>query len=241
MKKTNLILIVLGVVLIGGGLLGIIYSQLNQRDVQKTTSFNNIRGFMGVNTQYRNISDSEGVVYSIEELTEEVESYIENYKTPLEISDIFVFSDSQYYFSIIEEETQRGAMELLVNPYTKEIYPEYGPNMMWNLKYGMHGGIGRRGMMGRGYYDNDLAIDNDNISIDNDLTYEQAMNEANDYLIKTGEALEVGEEYHEFYGYYTFHVVKDDNPYGMLSVNGYTGEVWYHNWHGELIEIIEMH
>ena len=113
--------------------------------------------------------------------------------------------------------------------------------MMWNLKYGMHGGIGRRGMMGRGYYDNDLAIDNDNISIDNDLTYEQAMNEANDYLIKTGEALEVGEEYHEFYGYYTFHVVKDDNPYGMLSVNGYTGEVWYHNWHGELIEIIEMH
>jgi hypothetical protein len=29
-------------------------------------------------------------------------------------------------------------MELLVNPYTKEVIPEYGPNMMWNLKYGMH-------------------------------------------------------------------------------------------------------
>jgi len=31
-------------------------------------------------------------------------------------------------------------MEIRVNSFTGEIYPEYGPNMMWNEKYNMHGG-----------------------------------------------------------------------------------------------------
>jgi hypothetical protein len=26
----------------------------------------------------------------------------------------------------------------------------------------------------------------------------------------------------------------------MLSVNGITGEVWYHNWHGDLDKVVEM-
>ena len=35
-----------------------------------------------------------------------------------------------------------------------------------------------------------------------------------------------------FYGYYTIHVLKDGQNYGMLGVNGYEGWVWYHEWHG---------
>src|SRR6202022_204555 len=35
-----------------------------------------------------------------------------------------------------------------------------------------------------------------------------------------------------FPGYYTVHVMKDGTTSGMLSVNAYTGQVWYHAWHG---------
>jgi hypothetical protein len=38
-----------------------------------------------------------------------------------------------------------------------------------------------------------------------------------------------------FYGYYTVHVRKADQLAGMLSVNGYTGQVWFHTWHGNFI------
>ena len=42
-----------------------------------------------------------------------------------------------------------------------------------------------------------------------------------------------------FYGYYTIHTVKDDRIEGMLSVHGTTGQVWYHTWHGEFVQMVE--
>jgi hypothetical protein len=44
----------------------------------------------------------------------------------------------------------------------------------------------------------------------------------------------------EFYGYYTFDFTVDGKIAGMLSVNGYTGQVWYHSWHGVFIQEIEF-
>jgi len=41
--------------------------------------------------------------------------------------------------------------------------------------------------------------------------------------------------------YYTIHVTKDGKIAGMLSVNGYDGTVWYHNWHGAYIRSLELH
>jgi hypothetical protein len=43
-----------------------------------------------------------------------------------------------------------GAMELLIDKPYGTVYPEPGPNMMWNAKYGMMAGRGYRGMMGPG-------------------------------------------------------------------------------------------
>ena len=109
-----------------------------------------------------------GAKIDMEDLEHGVSSYIGEYEEELVISDIFVFENSDYYFSIMEEDTGMGAMELLVNPYTGEIYPEFGPNMMWNLKYGMHGS-GGRGMMGRGMMGNGMMggrVDNDSFSSD---------------------------------------------------------------------------
>jgi hypothetical protein len=36
-------------------------------------------------------------------------------------------------------------------------------------------------------------------------------------------------------GYFTMDFLKDGMPAGMLSVNGATGQVWYHTWHGAFI------
>src|SRR6266496_2610483 len=38
-----------------------------------------------------------------------------------------------------------------------------------------------------------------------------------------------------FPGYYTLHITRDGEISGMLSVNGYTGQVWFHTWHGEFV------
>lgn len=253
MKKMHLTIIVLGLVFIGLGIGGYMYSQ----NIDETP------------TTYSTIWNQADVTepYSIDELTKEVKDYIGRYEEALEISDIFVFSDSEYYFSIVEQDTHRGAMELLVNPYTKEIFPEYGPNMMWNLKYGMHSqgghmgsGYMSRGYMGQGHmgrghmqrrnfdygmmdsYREDMRGTFDTRFIeDNTVSYEQAYNAAQTFLDAYDNTFSVDEAYHEFYGYYTFHVLKDNEPYGMLSVNGYTQEVWYHDWHADLVEIIENH
>ena len=34
---------------------------------------------------------------------------------------------------------QRQCLELLIDLYTGNAWPEYGPNMMWNTKYGHMG------------------------------------------------------------------------------------------------------
>ena len=34
-------------------------------------------------------------------------------------------------------------------------------------------------------------------------------------------------------------ISKNGAGVGMLSVDGFTGQVWYHNWHGTFIEKIE--
>ena len=43
------------------------------------------------------------------------------------------------------------------------------------------------------------------------------------------------EEPSTFYGYYTIDFSSDGRIIGMLSVEGYSGDVWYHTWHGNFI------
>ena len=39
-----------------------------------------------------------------------------------------------------------------------------------------------------------------------------------------------------FPGYYTLDFAKDGKVVGMLSVNAYTGQIWYHAWHGTFVQ-----
>ena len=49
----------------------------------------------------------------------------------------------------------------------------------------------------------------------------------------------VADEVVAYYGYYTIMTTFDGKHYGMLSVNGYSGDVWYHTWHGMFISEVD--
>ncbi len=142
----------------------------------------------------------------------------------LELAEVMEFTGN-FYAEVREKSTGLGAFELLVDRYAGQVYPEPGPNMMWNLKYGHMGGWGM--MRWRGSSDTSMPV-----------TPEQAVEQAQKYLDQLNAGLKAG-EVEPFYGYYTLHIERDGEVTGMLSVNGYTGAVWYHHWHGDFIAMEE--
>ncbi len=157
------------------------------------------------------------------------------YNNPdLEVVELMEF-EQNFYAQVAEKSTKINAFELLIDPFTGAVQPEYGPNMMWNTKYGhMTGmsGMMRGGMMGG--MTNGLAPVQP--TADMPVKSDQVARLAQAYLDaqKTGLTVEKGLDV--FYGYYTVHTLdKDGKTVGMLSVNGYTGQVWYHTWHGAFV------
>ncbi len=150
------------------------------------------------------------------------------YNAPdLEVVELMEF-EQNFYAQVAEKSTKINAFELLVDPFTGAVQPEYGPNMMWNTKYGHMSGMG--GMMS-GDMMNGLAPVQPTAEMP--VKPDQVAKLAQAYLDaqKTGLTVEKGLDI--FYGYYTIHTVdKAGKTIGMLSVNGYTGQVWYHTWHG---------
>ncbi len=64
---------------------------------------------------------------------------------------------------------------------------------------------------------------------------------AQDYLDVYLPGTQADEHVDPFYGYYTLHILRDGEVVGMLSVNGFTGQVFPHTWHGEFLEMTESH
>jgi hypothetical protein len=144
--------------------------------------------------------------------------------TNLEVSQVEEYALNFYVF-VREKDTGTGAFELLVDKYTGTISPEMGPNMMWNTKYGM-----RNDMMG---WLTGTAITPATVTAD------QAKADAQQYLDAYYPGTNAGDT-QAFYGYYHVEVLLSGKVYGMLSVNGYTGQVWYHTWHGTFIQEIDL-
>lgn len=152
---------------------------------------------------------------TIQEAKEAVEQYLAS-SSDLALAEVMEF-DNHFYAEVEEKSTGVHAFELLVNRYTGAITPEMGPNMMWNSKYGhMSFGAAQASISG-----------------------EQALAYAQAYLDRVLPGTRA-DEADAFYGYYTIHVLKDGKIYGMLSVNSDTGAVWYHNWHGSFVQMLEV-
>jgi hypothetical protein len=155
---------------------------------------------------------------------EEAVNIAERYLASLGIQDLAIEEIQEYtwnfYVLYYEKNTGIGAFEMLIDKYSGAIYPEPGPNMMWNTKYGMMGS----------YWVQPLEMP---------IISDQALKIAQSYLDAYLPGA-VADHVHTFYGYYTIMVSVGGEPYGMLSVNGYNGQVWYHTWHGSFIQELEF-
>ena len=156
---------------------------------------------------------------SIAEAQEAVDTYLKDSGySGIEIDELMEF-DLNYYALVKERDSGIGAMELLVDKASGAVGPEMGPNMMWNVRYGMR----RRGlMMGN--------------SGRNSVTDEEALKLAQQWLDANRPGVTTEDHADPFYGYYTVHTMKDGQIEGMLSIHGTTGQVWYHTWHGAFVQ-----
>lgn len=126
-----------------------------------------------------------------------------------------------FYGLVKEKSTGNGAFEILVDKYSGTISPEMGPNMMWNTKYSP-----MSYMMGGWFNQSSGKMT---------VTMEQARASAAQFLKTDLPNATVEDKGDTFYGYYHFDLLQNGKTFGMLSVNGYTGAVWYHTWHGDFV------
>ena len=84
---------------------------------------------------------------SIEAAEAAVTDYISSLdQDNLALGEIMIFANHAYA-QVIDQTTATGAFEVLIDPVSRTVFPEPGPNMMWNTEYGMMSG-GSSGMMG---------------------------------------------------------------------------------------------
>jgi hypothetical protein len=178
---------------------------------------------------------------TFDEAKSSAESYLAKMNnSDLKISEIMIF-DNNAYIVVTEASTGLGAFELLVDPTSRIAYPEHGPNIMWNLKYGslnhqnMMGGQGgmMSSMMGGNGWSDTLPTE---ISPNMTVTSEKAIQYAQAYLDANQVGTTAATDPVQFYGYYTLDFERDGKVVGMLSVNGSSGQVFLHTWHGTFIE-----
>jgi len=170
------------------------------------------------------------------------QQYLSSTQNPnLAIKEIMEF---QYNFYIIYyEDTGIGAFEMLIwkqippsgtmgggmgmgnRMIVGVITPEPGPNMMWNTKYSNMG----QGMNGNPNKPTTTMT----------ITKDKALQTAQTYLDTNLNGAKI-EDAMQFYGYYTIDYMVSGKIAGMLSVNGNTGQVWYHSWHGAFVQEIEF-
>ena len=105
------------------------------------------------------------------------------------------------------------------------VMPEPGPNIMWNTKYGVMGGM--------------MGVYRQSPTSNMTVTPGQAKAIAQQYLDTNFSGTSAG-DVDTFYGYYNVDVLSNGNTFGMLSVNGYNGQVWYHSWHGTYVQTVTI-
>jgi len=177
------------------------------------------RGMMGPNYGY-SVPNSDIKRITIDQAAQAAKDAISNQSTDLEVAEVMQFQQN-FYAVVVEKSSGRGAFEMLIDPYNGDVSYEPGPNMMWNLKYGM---------MGRTL----------TVTQDNTVTLNEAKDLAQKALDEEVPGATVEGNGYNFYGYYTFDYQVNSQIVGMLSVHGLDGQVWFHTWHGTFISEEEL-
>jgi hypothetical protein len=207
---------------------------------------------MNSNGRYSTISAQQNIT-----IAQAVQSF-KSYLTYRGSSDIALHEVEEYqynfYASYYEKSTGRFAFQMLIwKPGSTSMYgmissmtggtgmmvgvvmPEPGPNMMWNTKYAAMNGMMGSNIMGGGM----MGSQGQATSASMTVSPEQAKTIAQQYL-DTSLAGKTAGDADSYYGYYTIDVLSGGYTYGMISVNGYTGQVWYHSWHGTYVQTVTV-
>lgn len=173
----------------------------------------------GYNAASLGINLTNGQVENSDQAVTIAKAYVQKLNTGLTVDELHEFSDS-YEVELKHAKTGEKAYEFMIGKSGGVIFAEMGPNVMWNTKYGhMNGG-------------------NQENQTDLTVSVDQATKLAQDFVAKIGKGYSVSEP-ETAPGYYEFMVSKDGKDYAELDVNGYTGQVWYENWHGSIVNTVE--
>ena len=248
MGKIPTLAIVLVAIGLGSLIVGLAYTAYNfNSNVNSNWQVPYQQGMMRPGGSYQQNQTQPATLITIDQAKTIAQQYLASTQNPnLAIKEIMEFQYN-FYVMYYEKNTGTGAFEMIiwkqipppgivggmgmgggmmggrVGPGT--IMPEPGPNMMWNTKYSPM----RNSVMG---YVNQTSPAM-TVSADKAQQLAQAYLDANIKGAKTEMAT-------QFYGYYTFDFTVNGKIAGMLSVNGYSGQIWYHSWHGAFIQEVEF-
>jgi hypothetical protein len=197
-------------------------------------------------------SDPKAKPLTIDQVISATQQYLKNLpnNTGAGLAPLEIMEFSNGFYAAVGDKNG-GAFEVLVDRYTGKVSPEPGPNMMWNTRYGMMGQGGLSGMMGggmmgqggmSGMMGNGMMGQGGGMmglwtppAAAPTVSVSQARTYAQQFLDLKFPGAKLPEDTLTFPGYYTLDFEVNGLPAGMLSVNGYTGQVWYHTWHGQFL------
>lgn len=207
--------------MMGHGMMGFNHHGGHNRSYGMMNDYNQFMDNYGPGVNNRNYRP-ESINLSRKEVIELSQRLVrERYGSRFTIEDMLVYTNSPYYLVLREKNQKKAAFGLMFDPVRGVVYPEYGPNMFWNQRFGM------AFMMG---WNQETARE--------PINKKTALANAEEFAHNNG--LTVKNEGYQFSGYYSFYLEDKNQPLGLVSVNSYSGEVWVHNWHGNLIEIIDI-
>jgi hypothetical protein len=148
----------------------------------------------------------------------------------LKADEVIGFSQN-YYARIREASSGVGAFEILINRTTGSVTREPGPDMMWNTKYSTRGAV----MTGGGMMGGSILAPSRTMTISALRAQQMAQR-----WLDSNRSGSTTKPADPFYGFYTIDYESSGRLAGMVSVNGYTGQVWYHGWHGSFVQLREL-
>ena len=169
--------------------------------------------------------------------------------TDLKLTRILEFTNG-FYAHVSETSTGTGAYELKIDRNSGAVSRTLGPGMTWNRKYkggmtdmmgdvgdisGMEGWSGMEGMEGMsGMMDIRGSVDNKATTADMTIKPADAASRAQKYAdVQFPGSSSSNPDM--FYGYYTVSISRDGRVLALLSVNGYSGQVWAQTWPGSYL------
>jgi hypothetical protein len=172
-------------------------------------------GYQGMMGGYGWVDGDAEPVNDLDQARERAADFAEALQPGLEVGEVMRFEN--HYYADLQNSDGSKATEVLIDSSSGAVRLEMGPATMWNTRFGM---------MGR---DDGTGAE---------ISAIQAQQIADRWLENGGEGL-TSDDPVQFPGYYTLHTVRNGEITGMLSVHAVTGDVWYHSWHGDFVEMSE--